>query len=46
MTYEVENNSEQYNEKPSNGCRGLFFAALFTLIIAIIVVGVILLSRC
>lgn len=36
----------KHTEKPRNGCRGLFFAALFILIIAIIVVGVILLSRC
>lgn len=46
MTWGEENNSEQYEEKPQNGCRGLFFAALFSLAIAAIIAIVVLAIKC
>ena len=39
-------NQRDYKKKPKNGCRGLFFAGLFSLGLAVIVVIVVLVIKC
>ena len=46
MTWGGENDHVHYEKKPRNGCRGLFFAGLFSLALAAIVVIVILVIKC
>jgi len=46
MTWGGENDFEQYEGKPLNGCRGLFFATIITLTVAAIITAVVLIIKC